>query len=112
MIFIGDTVPLTNDFLIIVNKEQLLNSLNILNNINECNIFYPAWDSPYSLNILKSKINDAINKIKELEKIVLELDNNTDLNELVNQVYDKLKIGVLNKNPLFKTTINALRKKG
>ncbi|MGM9970931.1 MAG: MBL fold metallo-hydrolase [Anaeroplasmataceae bacterium] len=111
VLFIGDTVPLKNDLLIMVDKASLINSLNVLSTIKGCDIFYPAWDSAYTLDTMKEIIKEAKDMILKLEAVVLKLDNGINLDELVVKVCDDLGINSLNKNPLFSTTIASLRRR-
>jgi hypothetical protein len=73
------------------------------------NTYYPAWDQTYSAEMMKHKINEAVKLVDLLKKTVTDLDNDTDLPVLVEQVCGRLGMPMLKANPLFNTTVQCLR---
>ena len=55
MAFIGDTVPVKEDIPIFVNLDNTRRSLAVLENMSGVEVFYPAWDQEYSLEVMRKK---------------------------------------------------------
>lgn len=58
---------------------------------------------------MENKLNEAEELINLLKYTVSELDEGSELPVLVEQVCDRLKMPLLNSNPLFARTIECLR---
>ena len=114
-LFIGDAVPVKGDIPIFINEQEIRKTLSILGEMQDVNVFYPAWDQTYSKEMMKRKLFEADELINLLKKTVTELDNpenageQKSISELVDAVCDRLKMPMLKANPLFQTTIACLR---
>ena len=129
-LFIGDAVPVRGDIPIFIDEREIRKTLSILGEMQDVNVFYPAWDQTYSKEMMKRKLFEADTYSKEmmkrklfeadelinlLKKTVTELDNpenageQKSISELVDAVCDRLKMPMLKANPLFQTTIGCLR---
>lgn len=109
-VFIGDTVPVRGDIPILVNLEKSKKSLETLENLNNVQAFYPAWDQTYSTEIMREKIKDARDLLEELEKTVHDMDDGRKLSELTGKVCEHFRAPMWEKNPLFATTVACCRK--
>lgn len=110
--FIGDSVPVKGDIPIFIDEKEMRKTLDILKNLEGVKTYYPAWDQTYSMEMMKRKIDEAIELIDLLKKTVTDLDEGNQLEELVEQVCDRLNISMLKSNPLFSQTLNSLRQGG
>ena len=109
--FIGDTVPVRGDIPIFINLEAARYSLAVLEKLSGIEIFYPAWDQPYSLEMMRKKLADAGEIVNELEGIVCDIDHGMELSALVDLVCERLYTPMWKSNPLFARTIACCRKK-
>ena len=109
--FIGDTVPVRGDIPIFINPDAARYSLSVLEKLSGIEIFYPAWDQTYSLEMMRKKLADAKEIINELEGIVCDIDHGMELSALVDLVCERLHTPMWKSNPLFARTIACCRKK-
>ncbi len=109
--FIGDTVPVRGDIPIFINLEAARYSLSVLEKLSGIEIFYPAWDQTYSLEMMRKKLADAKEIVNELEGIVCDIDHGMALSTLVDLVCERLHTPMWKSNPLFARTIACCRKK-
>lgn len=109
MAFIGDMVPVKEDIPIFVNLDNTRRSLAVLENMSGVEVFYPAWDQEYSLEVMRKKIVDARELISNLERTVCDVDPEIELSTLVNEVCDRLHKPMWKTNPLFARTIACCR---
>lgn len=107
--FIGDSVPVKGDIPIFIDEQEIRKTLNILNEQESINTFYPAWDQTYSRETMKKKLEEAGDLIDQLKDTVALLDDGADLMILVDRVCEKMKKPLLKDNPLFSKTIECLR---
>lgn len=114
-VFIGDTVPVKGDIPIYVNKEDSLESLRRLEELSAVHTFYPAWDKTYTREEMQVKISDARNLIGMLEDATaaVRMENlGANLEQIVQQVCEKVNMPQLMQNPLFKRTIKSHMESG
>ena len=107
--FIGDSVPVKGDIPIFIDEQEIRKTMNILNEQENINTFYPAWDQTYSRETMKEKLEEAGELIDQLKDTVALLDDGADLMILVDRVCEKMKMPMLKGNPLFSKTIECLR---
>ena len=106
---------LLEDIPIFIDEREIRKTLSILGEMQDVNVFYPAWDQTYSKEMMKRKLFEADELINLLKKTVIELDNSKNagerksISELVDAVCDRLKMPMLKANPLFQMTIACLR---
>lgn len=110
MIFIGDAVPMRGDIPIFINLEKTRATLDILENLTDVEMFYPAWDKSYSSDVMKHKIAEAKEIVNGLEKAVSYADNGMEISELVDIVCERMRMPILKTNPLFARTVACCRK--
>lgn len=103
--FIGDTVPVKGDIPIYINKEKTMNSLNILDNTEGVNTFYPAWDRTYTKKELSEKTEEARHLIRQIDSSLSKTGKNISLDILVDAVCSDLNMPFLKSNPLFIRTV-------
>lgn len=108
-LFIGDSVPVKGDIPIFIDEQEMRRTLDILKEMKGVSTYYPAWDQIYTEDMMKGKIDEAIELIDSLKHAVSTLDDGVNLNILVDRVCDKLKTPILKTNPLFSKTIECLR---
>ena len=111
-LFIGDAVPVKGDIPIFVDEQELRKTLDLLNRQRKVDTYYPAWDQIYTKELMKQKIEEAVELVDLLKKTVTEIDtidHKNNLSELTDLVCDQLKMPMLKENPLFKRTIENLR---
>jgi len=105
VLFIGDTVPVKGDIPIYVNVADTVKSLDLLLNMKNIRYYYPAWDETYSHEIMKKKIDDAIEMINMIGDVVSKAEKSMELSELVDFVCEEMKMPMLKTNPLFERTV-------
>lgn len=111
IIFIGDIIPIKNDFPIIVDYQDSINTLFQLNKFDNLILYCPAWDRVYNLKEIKNVVKEGKKILTTLCRITKELDDeNIELSELSNLVCKKLNISDLERNPLFQRSILSFRK--
>ena len=108
-LFIGDSVPVKGDIPIFIDEAETRNALNIIGEIPDVAVYYPAWDKTYDYKTMRIKLNEAEELIDALKNAVTEYDNGGDITELVDQVCDNLNKPMLKENPLFARTVECLR---
>lgn len=111
-LFIGDAVPVKGDIPIFVDELELRKTLGLLNRQQMVDTYYPAWDQIYTKELMKQKIQEAVELVDLLKKTVVEIDTVDDrknLSELTDLICDRLMMPLLKENPLFKRTIESLR---
>lgn len=109
-LFIGDSVPVKGDLPIIIDEKEIRKTLDILSRQEGVNVYYPAWDQIYPSDMMKRKLAEAEQLIDQLKKTVLETDDGMDTGILMDLVCDKMKMPAMKANPLFRKTIESLRK--
>ena len=107
--FIGDSVPIKGDIPIFIDEQEIRKTLRVLKEFRGVKTYYPAWDQTYTAEMMDNKLREADELIDLLKKTVLELDDGTVLQTLVEQVCDRLKMPMLKSNPLISRTIECLR---
>ncbi|MDO4482068.1 MAG: MBL fold metallo-hydrolase [Bacillota bacterium] len=105
--FIGDTVPVKGEIPIYINKEKTMNSLNILDNTEGVNTFYPAWDKTYTKKELSEKTEEARHLIRQIDSSLSKTGKNSSLDILVDAVCSDLDMPFLKSNPLFIRTVSS-----
>lgn len=108
--FIGDSVPVTGDIPIYVNKDDTLDSLRRLEELSAVHTFYPAWDKAYTREEMQVKISEARNLIGMLQTATATVRKEIpggNLEQIVQQVCEKVNMPQLMQNPLFKMTIKS-----
>lgn len=104
-LFIGDAVPVKDDIPIYIDKADALMSLNVLENMQGINYFYPAWDKTYTKDEMTVRLDEARQIIKEIDDSISKAGESKDLDALVDSVYLELNMPVLKTNPLFRRTV-------
>lgn len=108
--FIGDTVPVSGDIPIYVDKKGTLESLRRLEELSVAHTFYPAWDKTYTREELRVKIVGARNIIGMLEAATAAVRKEMpgeNLERIAPLVCEKVNMPQLMQNPLFKMTIKG-----
>jgi glyoxylase-like metal-dependent hydrolase (beta-lactamase superfamily II) len=108
-LFIGDAIPVKGDIPIFIDEAETRKTLNIIGEIPDVTVYYPAWDKTYDREIMKIKLNETEKMIDAFKNAVTTCDNGSDIAELVNRVCERLKMPLLKENPLFARTIACLR---
>ena len=108
-LFIGDSVPVKGDIPIFIDEAETRNALNIIGEIPNVTVYYPAWDKTYDYKTMRIKLNEAEELIDVLKNTVTSCDNDSEITELVDQVCDNLNKPMLKENPLFARTVECLR---
>ena len=108
-LFIGDAVPVKGDIPIFINEAETRRTLNVIGEIPGVNVYYPAWDKAYDRETIRINLKEAEELIDTLKNAVTSCDNGGDISELVKCVCDRLKMSMLNENPLFARTVECLR---
>lgn len=109
-LFIGDAVPVQGDIPIFIDEQATRQSLAAIAEVPGVVFYYPAWDSTYTKAVMQEKIAAARRLIDVLKHAVGELDDNSDLSDLVDRVCSRLQLPMLKANPLFARTISCLRR--
>ena len=106
VIFTGDTIPVKEDIPIWINEEELRNSLKKLQSLKDIVLFYPAWDKTYDKDTSRQKIKEAYDLIEQIRlNVNLCMESEKDLDNIVENVCDRMGTKRFMKNPLFQKTI-------
>ena len=106
VIFTGDTIPVKEDIPIWINEEELRNSLKKLQSLKDIDLFYPAWDKTYDKDTSRQKIKEAYDLIEQIRlNVNLCMESEKDLDNIVENVCDRMGTKRFMKNPLFQKTI-------
>ena len=105
VLFIGDAVPVRGDIPIYVDKEASIASLKKIKSLPGIRTFYPAWDTAYSAQQMKQKIEDALELIQHIDSAVRQAGQKESVGETVRAVCEILDLPLLMKNPLFARTV-------
>ena len=108
-LFIGDAVLVKGDIPIFIDEREIRKTLDVLKAQTGVHTFYPAWDQTCSAEMMRMKLDEAEELIRQLKRAVLALDDGGSLNGLINPVCDMMGMPMLKANPLFGRTVACLR---
>lgn len=113
VIFTGDAIPVQNDMPVFVDYEQTINSLNILQGIDEIECCCPAWDDIYNKSTLNTVIENSKNMLLRLKDTVLQVEKefskDSEAKKLL-EIYKRAEMLKFSENPLVAKSIAACRR--
>ena len=109
-LFIGDAVPIKGDIPIFIDEDETQKTLELLGQMSDVEMFYPAWDQSYTPEDMKTKIKEAGELLNILKHAVMTCEDGSDNAELIKRVCEYLHMPFLMGNPLFLRTVSCLRK--
>lgn len=110
VLFTGDAIPVVGDVPIYDRLSDSIDSLEKLRNRNDIRLYLSAWDDPCDGRAGQKIIARGIDLLQSIRESVTETlseQNDTEVNEIIDNVCKKLSMEKFSGNPLFKRSIAA-----
>lgn len=114
VIFIGDAIPVDGDLPIFVDFDKSVESIDVIENLEEIEMYCPAWDAVYDRKALRKVTDRSKKMLYKLRKIVMEVQK--ELGEIsdeekLKEICKRADMTMFSGNPLFRKSIKACREK-
>lgn len=110
-IFTGDAIPVRGDIPIWILAKENRESLKKLEEIEDVDFFYPAWDVTYDRMEAKQKIRDAVLLMDEIQQSVdlcRKSGKSGPQEDIAVSVCEQMQTPQFLANPLFRRTVQSM----
>lgn len=113
VIFMGDAIPVENDLPIFVDYEQIIRSLDKLQNIAGIRYYCPAWDNVYNKDEFEMVLENSRKMLLRLKNAVFQVENEFpegSESEKITEVLKRADMLKFSGNPFVVKSIEAVVK--